>query len=247
MPDLEEQIAAEMGDEQETPAEPEPEPKEGELEPDAEPEPAQPEPEPAQPEAWITPEEIEKRYNQIRKAFTTYTGRVTATFGDEAVELLECPLCSGFVPGFVDRRAAGQLARDIVDTTSLYLGLAREQDYEADPDIAACTRCKGKGKTKTGSTVPGKETVTCRHCNGFGYYPPPSSGTNGTAAVTSGDLTAVTAAASGPQGDRDDWGEPRILPDGRENPNYGKMPHMKIRVEPWGATANLTVQDAVGA
>ena len=50
-------------------------------------------------------------------------------------------------------------------------------------------------------------------------------------------LTAV-----GDQADVDEWGEPMILPDGRENPNYGRMPHRKILVEPYGMTANLRAE-----
>ena len=40
----------------------------------------------------------------------------------------------------------------------------------------------------------------------------------------------------------DEWGEPMILPDGRENPNYGRMPHRKMLVEPYGVTANLRAE-----
>jgi hypothetical protein len=48
----------------------------------------------------------------------------------------------------------------------------------------------------------------------------------------------------GEQPDVDEWQEPRILPDGRENPNYGMMPHRKMLVEPWGVTAGLRAEPA---
>jgi hypothetical protein len=44
----------------------------------------------------------------------------------------------------------------------------------------------------------------------------------------------------------DEWDEPRILPDGRENPNFGKMPNRKIPVEPWGVTAGLNAMSPTG-
>ena len=41
--------------------------------------------------------------------------------------------------------------------------------------------------------------------------------------------------------------EPRILPDGRQNPNFGKWPQYKIQVAPYGVTAGLNaVASAVG-
>jgi hypothetical protein len=46
-------------------------------------------------------------------------------------------------------------------------------------------------------------------------------------------------------GDVDSWQQPRILPDGRPNPNYGKTPDYWIDVAPWGSTRFLTAQSEV--
>jgi hypothetical protein len=125
-----------------------------------------------------------------------------------------------------------------------FLGFATEQDYEASTIVRACAQCVGKGKVTTGSTVAGHETVTCPSCKGYGYVPPPTA-----AGTVAGSAEVVPFAPAplepvGEQPDVDEWQEPRILPDGRENPNYGMMPHRKMLVEPWGVTAGLRAEPA---
>lgn len=220
-----------------TPHEPGEEPEHGD-----EPEP-EPEPEPEAEVEGLTPEALDRRASQIEQAFKRFASKVSELYGDEAVRLLPCPLCPDQHKGFVHLDFAGRVPQEVVDATKLYLGIAREQDYESDPGTNACQVCAGKGKVKTGSTVPGHEVRTCPSCKGYGYSPPPTATqtTNGAESMPV-SAEAVTEALQS-QEDVDEWGEPRILPDGRENPNFGKMPNRKVLVEPYGITANLTALD----
>ena len=232
-----------------------PEPTEPTPEGEPEGEPAQPEqadepaPSPPEPQAHgATPEEWEQRFKKAGQRFDTYQRAIFGIFEDDAHDLIQCPLCLN-VPGFVDKNAAGRVPDEQADLVKHFLGLARPIEYQQLPGFRACVTCGGEGKGRTGSNVPGKDTITCPTCMGAGYEAPTGVRTNG-----GGDPDSA-AALSGPTvhgldmeaPDRDEWDQPRILPDGRENPNYGRSPKYWIQVAPWGDTRGLTAQDAVSA
>lgn len=207
----------------------------------------EPEPEPAPPapqQNGPTQQEVERALKQIDTAATTYAKKVLSVIPEGVAHLEPCPLCSDTIPAFVDLDRAGRLPEDQKQAVMIYLGYAREQEYEPDPSTENCSVCKGKGKTATGSLVPGNDTRRCTNCQGFGYYPPPGSGVGSAPAVEPehapiGDPSQAIAVP-----EVDPTGEPRILPDGRENPNYMKWPQAKVQVPPWGVTMGLTAQDA---
>ena len=130
-------------------------------------------------------------------------------------------------------------AHDVRRQVMRFLGFATEQEYAASQTVRACGACEAKGKVSTGSTVAGHETITCPTCKGYGYTPPPNAAQTAPAGAEVVPFAPTAAVPLAPQDDIDEWGEPLILPDGRENPNYGKMPHRKELVEPWGITAGL--------
>jgi hypothetical protein len=106
-------------------------------------------------------------------------------------------------------------------------------DYLPATQTRACDQCAGWGKVLSGSRLAAHETVTCPACKGYGYVPPPIPSDNGyaqAAQVTPGGVGLEDE--SEPPADTDIWGSPRLLPDGQENPNYGKMPQYKIATLP---------------
>ena len=173
--------------------------------------------------------------------------RSVARWKGEGAHLLDCPLCLDSHKGLVDVRDAGQYPKEIVDNVMSFLGLAREQDYKQSGSHTSCSFCDANGKVATGSHVPEFTTVTCPECKGYGYTPPPSTG----ATVTLiGSQTAPIAQGVPDDiqtGEVDNWGELRILPDGRPNPNFGKQPSFKVLVEPYGVTAELSKIGSVAA
>ena len=200
---------------------------------------ATPEPEP-EPEGRVEDVQMEERAKKIGRSFGTYSRKVQEVMEEDALELLPCPLCPEMHPGFVHKADAGRVPEDVKEVVLMYLGFQREQDYEPDPQTQTCRTCKGKGKTATGSSVPGRETRACPTCNGSGaegldvaLIPTGANGHTDEAFTLAGPNEAGVVEA-------DNWGEPRILPDGRENPNFGRQPQFKVLVEPYGVTANLT-------
>ena len=217
--------------------EPEAEPvDEPEAEPDDEPAPAGP-----------SPEEIEARVKTVGRSFATYSRKVFETYDDQAHDLVECLLCPDMHKGFLNVNDAGRVPKEIVENVQTFLGIVREKDYAQLPGFQACPTCHGEGKGATGSNVPGKSVVTCPDCMGAGYRGPVATQRNG---HTDQDETLSGPLVHGIEplpGDRDEWDQPRILPDGRENPNYGRTPKYWVEVAPWGETRGLTAQDAAFA
>lgn len=205
----------------------------------------EPDPEPQEPPAPSGPsqQDMEKGFKTVERAAKAYAEKVGTAFPEGVLDLQTCPLCADLVPAFVDMNLAGAVAEDAKVATLAYLGFAREQDYEPAPNIEACRICSGKGLVKTGSLVPKNETRTCDNCKGYGYFPPPVSGAAALGAVDVQHAPAGETVQPLDSPDVDVTNEPRILPDGRPNPNFGLWPQYKVQVPPYGTTAGLTAQD----
>jgi len=192
----------------------------------------------------LSEKEREAQFKKADRAVATYASKIGDIYGDEAVNLIECPLCPPMHKGFLDGRDAGRVPDEVRAATLYFLGIATEVEYEASPQHRLCATCKGLGQVKSGSFVPQWETLTCPACNGCGFTPPPG-GAVAAAAPEAGMIAPPTDNGAAPEpGEVDPTGERRLLPDGRQNPNWMKWPQGKILVPPWGITAGLTTQDA---
>ena len=201
-----------------------------------------PEPEPEQ----QSDEDRVKLAKALDTRFKSYQTSVEKNLGDEVTNWLLCPLCaSGMAPGFVNRHDLGRVPDEVQANVQTFLGYAREGEYEDAPGVRACTDCAGRGKVKTGSLVAEHATITCPTCKGYGYVPPPGAHALHSVAVGNGQHEPADPAADLETPDRDNWGEPRILPDGTLNDNYGKQPQFKTRHPVYGETRLLTPEELV--
>ncbi len=161
-----------------------------------------------------TPEQWEERFKKVERRFATYTKAVTDIWEDDAIHLTPFSISPSAPPGFIDLRDAGRVDEDTKASALQFLGFAVEQDYAPDPEAQECSTCKGKGLTATGSKVGSNVTRDCP-----------------TVSEQVGPLVTD---------DTDNWGEPRILPNGERNENFGKMPQFKTPHPTYGITALLT-------
>lgn len=187
----------------------------------------------------LTPEALEKRTRSAETRFKTYAAGISKLYGDDALSLTPCPLCPDHHKGFVDVNFAGRVPAEIQDAVRMFFGLAREQDYAQSRIHRTCGQCDGKGKVATGSRVPEYQHAPCPDCQGRGFVGPQETAQTNGHVVTGPTVLGTDLPSTQAFDDADEWGEPRILPDGRDNPNFGKMPNRKILVEPWGVTAHL--------
>ena len=190
--------------------------------------------------------EMEKAFKKIEGSFNTYKAAVERNIGDDVTDWLFCPLCaSGAVPGFFNRHDLGRVPEDVKSNVMTVLGFARETEYPEARGINTCEGCNGLGKVSTGSRVAEHMTITCPSCKGFGYTPPPGFTTQTPAANGEASHAVAEALADLDTPERDNWGEPRILPDGTLNGNFGKMPQFKSVHPVYGVTANLSPEELV--
>lgn len=232
--------------EQETPETvEEPTPDETEVEADAEQDANGPEGVPAEPQQ--SAEELDEAFKRIERSYKTYSRAVENNLGEQKADWLGCPLCApGAIPGFFNRHDIGNVPEEIEANVQMVLGYARERDYPKAQHVNPCGDCNGLGKVSTGSQVAEHMLVTCPNCRGYGYMPPPPR--HGEHAPTNGvqPVESQVSSEDFETPDRDNWGEPRILPDGTLNDNYGKQPQFKSRHPIYGETRLLTGEELAG-
>lgn len=200
--------------------------------PDVEPEPEDDPGEPGEaPQAetaqGMTPEALDKLRKKIETSSNTWRRRLEELLGEDFGLLTPCELCGDEFPGYHWPADVMQPANDLQAHLLDVLRLPLAPDLMQAPDTRICTACGGEGKALTGSKVPDKKTKTCTACKGFGYVPPPDSARPQVVNTETGEITDAPEPFTTPEADADVWGSPRILDDGRENPNYGKMPQYK--------------------
>jgi hypothetical protein len=151
-------------------------PEEPEEAPEAPETPAEPQ-EAAPPAAHgMTEAELEAAFKAIDRSFGTYKAAVERNLQENALDLLACPLCFGTAhPAYLNKHDAGHVPDEVQEAVLLFMGLAREGEYEQDKQVGPCPNCGGRGKTKTGSLVGEHMARTCPTCKGYGYVPPPGA------------------------------------------------------------------------
>lgn len=188
----------------------------------------------------LTERELEARFRSVERAGKAYVRKLEEAFGPDFEQFLSCPMCAADFPGYIHIGKVGGFPREIVSQTNEVMTGFKQVEYKQLPGFQTCPTCDGEGKGLTGSRVPGKEQADCPHCQARGYLAPLAEQANGHAAVPPTALTAPDVPAFQSDEDVDSWGEPRTLPDGRDNPNFGRMPQFKQLIAPYGVTANLT-------
>lgn len=234
-----------VAEEPETPQEPsEPETTPEPAEEEEQAEEAAEEPTEAPAEQGAQQAEWERRFTKSEKRFATYERAVRELYDDDAEYLIPVSISPSAPPGFIYTHDAGRVPDEVKAPILEFFGIAREKDYKPDPETRTCPTCDGEGKTQTGSKVASFATRACPTCGGRG-----ATGLDTPAAAPHANgrrEEPFTLTTSGPleAADVDNWGEPRFLPDGSVNENFGRQPQYKVEHPVYGRTANLTAQDA---
>lgn len=135
-----------------------------------------------------TPEQFEKMLTAAEKEATRHASAVGRIFGDEAVSLQLCPLCSPAVPGFITPAESHDEGKAAIIQA---LGLGPEESFQHEPGAEPCTECNALGMVLTGSKVPEHAQKVCAGCGGKGW-------TNATerAAIQNGRAASEAVAAN---------------------------------------------------
>jgi hypothetical protein len=188
--------------------------------------PAEPAAEPAAPQG-MSDKEREEQQKKLDREAKRHTNTIRALLGDEEADVTECPFCDPQLQGFF---FDAQLATPRSEMQAAMIGALSQPlqaDYRAAPHAHRCEDCDGYGVVQSGSRKPGNETIPCPTCKALGYVTDPRFPANGNvSAGEAGQLVAVGAPEPVIE-DADAWGSPRLMADGQENPNYGRMPQYK--------------------
>lgn len=171
--------------------------------------------------------DVSEAVEKLARSATTWRNRVSTVLGEDAAYLVPCELCEPDIPGFHWPAELMQPANALQARLVEVLSGPAEPDYRTDPVTETCPDCDGWGKTSTGSRVATHQTRACPTCKAYGYVPPPGAPQNG---PTEGAAVPALVAAEPSEATREDadvWGSPRLLDDGQQNPNFGKMPQYK--------------------
>jgi hypothetical protein len=177
-------------------------------------------------------EELEKVRTKLDTSANTWRRRVKELLGDEADMLVVCELCDPLLPGFHFPAEVMQPRDELHAHLLDVLRTPDSPDYNQAQHVRRCNLCDGWGVVLSGSRVAGKGQVKCQMCKGNGFVgdavlPVEAQPQNGEVEVEFPEDTGPLVTE-----DTDVWGSPRILDDGQENPNYGKMPQYKDKSLP---------------
>jgi hypothetical protein len=206
----------------ESPPELEPEPEETEPEQP----PAEPEPEP-EPEQGYSEADLEKMRGSLEKEATRHANRVSEIMGEMANTLVSCELCDETTPGFHWPAEMVPPSDDLRGRLFAVLRNPAEAPLRESPHTETCPDCDGWGKVLSGSLVADNKRIVCPTCKGLGYKPKGGQFVENTSGATVHTMPVAAPDVDVPPADADPFGSPRLLDDGQENPNYGKMPQFK--------------------
>lgn len=174
-------------------------------------------------------EDSEKRMRQatekLDRESERHWNRIKEIMGADANALVPCELCFVKTPGFRWDAAPNE---ETSARVRVAIGLPDVSNYAPSATERTCDDCRGLGKVRTGSSVPGQETGKCDACNGKGYVATRPRMNFAEDARDEQGEQMVPAALHDDGVVRDMFGTPETDPD------YGKMPNMRARpVDYW--------------
>ena len=115
--------------------------------------------------------DMEKLFREIERLRKDTARRVGNIFGDDAAELMECPLCAAVAPGYLWPQDVAPLAEEQIAALRMMLNMPVTTDYVQSEAFEACPKCEGLGRVRTGSKVQNHEIAECPRCFAKGYVP----------------------------------------------------------------------------
>lgn len=123
----------------------------------------------AQARAIQNERDLLKRDSRLSAEHERHAKRLGEIMGDDAGDLIPCPVCMDGIDGYVFLPEVQQLSDEAISRIRQVIGLPDYSTFRQAPDAHACPDCDGLGEVVTGSHVPGYETKTCGLCMKKGW------------------------------------------------------------------------------
>lgn len=120
-----------------------------------------------------TDREMEQVFKSLERLRKDTAKRVGNIFGDDATQLMECPLCAAVAPGYLWPQDIAPLAEEQVAALRMMLNMPVATDYVQSEAFQACPKCEGLGRVRTGSKVHNHDIAECPTCFAKGYVGAP--------------------------------------------------------------------------
>lgn len=182
---------------------------------------------PADASEWAprTDKEIAKAQDLLGNEAERHAKRVRQILGADALDLVQCVLCS---PAFAGWRTDAAPTPEVVAAVRVAIGLPDVANYQESDTERQCHSCAGLGKVRTGSLVAAHETAKCDTCKGKGWVETRARQNEGPIPEREGGAPEANGEEPEDGITRDMFGTPITDPD------YGKMPAMRERpIEYW--------------
>jgi hypothetical protein len=170
---------------------------------------------------------MEKFYKGLATRTGTLDRWIEEQLGDNYRDLSACPLCTDGIVGHIYppewMEATTELQGRLLDV----LKTPGAPDFQPAPNARRCGTCDGWGQVLSGSRVADKQRVQCPTCGGKGYQGEGPSAAIPPEASNVVELLPPSDSVPLVSDNTDIWGSPKVLEDGQDNPNYGKMPQYK--------------------
>lgn len=188
--------------------------QEPQTEPEGTPEPSEP-PEPVEGQTEpLTERQLNAALDKLDREAKRHRDRISEVLGEDALLLQECPLCEAHLAGWRFARLPDEDEWRAI-TAAVY-GI-ENVSYNTAGYVQPCPDCDALGLIATGSKVPGRETVSCRACSGFGYRQEDTATPRAVVSAQPEQAGSTFAAPTEPPPDRDPWGRTR------DDPNFGVL------------------------
>jgi|SRR5579859_1372722 len=119
--------------------------------------------------APLSEKEREKRWQKIDAEKVRHAKRLGEIMGDDATQLIPCPVCMDGMHGWIFPPEVAPLDDTAIARIRQVIGLPDLTTFMDDPEARRCDACGGLGKVKTGSNVPGYEVRECGKCLSKGW------------------------------------------------------------------------------
>lgn len=200
MSDLEEEIAAEMGEDDELePGEAAEGPVEGDADTGAD-------ATADGPPAPRSQKEIDALTEKLQREAERHAKRVEEIMGEDFALLVPSPV--DWTPGYIFNVPQMHPAPEQVAELHALLGHAAPVELKEATDAEACPDCSALGEVLTGSRKPGQETKPCSACNGTGWKVKLAMPIPAPAPVTYSNGAATTPGTPNQFQVADRWGRP---------------------------------------
>jgi hypothetical protein len=174
-------------------------------------------------------DDSEKRMRQandrLNRENERHWNRIVEIMGSDSTALVPCELCFPLTPGFRWDSAPNE---ETAAKVRVAIGLPDVSNFAPSATERTCDDCRGLGKVRTGSSVPGQETGKCDACAGKGFVATRPRMNTDTAAPAAPDDPSNGIAYLDDGVERDMFGTPKGDPD------FNLMPNVRARpVDYW--------------